>query len=155
MAKLNIESCPRIISTAATLLTLEIGQRFRRHYKQYRSDTTEIATRNELLEICERMQSLSYSLHNILSSSGYVFPFMMILSRKISDHFDHLHSRLLLFDTDHIYSLIPLLDEKRKFWRKSEHVSFYDKYLEDYLEHTFSDELTSIKNQIESLPELS
>ena len=155
MAKLDMESESRIISTAATLLTLEIGQRFRRHYRQYRSETVDSISRDELVEISERIESLSYSLHNILSSSGYALPFMMVLSRKISDHFDQLHSRLLLFDADHIYSLIPLIDEQRKFWRASDKESFYSPYLNEHLEHAFSSEMSLIKKKIAALPELS
>lgn len=155
MAKLNMESESRIISTAATLLTLEIGQRFRRHYRQYRSETVDSVSRDELIEISERIASLSYSLHNILSSSGYALPFMMVLSRKISDHFDQLHSRLLLFDADHIYSLSPLIDEQRKIWRKSDQETFYSTELDHYLELTFPDALSEISTKIDTLPELS
>jgi hypothetical protein len=155
MAKLNMESDNRIISTAATLLTLEISQRFRRNYKQYRSETTESASRRELIELCEKIQSLSFSLHNILSSSGYVLPFMLVLSRKISGNFDHLHSLLLLFDADHIHTLIPLIDEQRKVWRKSDQEDFYSIELDYYLEHTFPVALSEIGNKIGALPELS
>lgn len=155
MAKLDMESESRIISTAATLLTLEIGQRFQRHYRQYRCKTGESVSRDELIEICERIESLAYSLHNILSSSGYALPFMMVLSRKISDHFDQLHSQLLLFDADHIYTLIPFVDEQRKFWRSSDKENFYCADLDHYLEHSFPDRISTIKNKTDSLPEFS
>ncbi|MGF1671924.1 MAG: hypothetical protein ACFCU6_15880 [Balneolaceae bacterium] len=155
MAELNDRKSARFLSTAAALLTLEIGHRFQRHYREYRSESDEKASRSDLLKKCETIRSYSFSLHNLSVSSEYGFPFMMVLARKISDHFDQLHNQLLLFDPDDIYTIIPVIDKQRNFWRKSDRTDFYGKHLENYLEHTFSVELSSLKNQVELLPRLS
>ena len=137
MAQLNPDSEAQILSASAALLTLEVGYRFERHRKKYGSDPDETASTEQLEKLIDQLNTLAYSLHNLLGESLYAFPFVMVLAQKISDRLDELHDRLLNFDPDDIYKIIPRLDEERTFWRYARNDQYSINELEYHLEHRF------------------
>jgi len=152
MAQLNTASEARILSASATLLTLEIGYRFGRHLKKYSTEPDEPASAGHLMFLLDHLNSLAFSLHNLLGESVYAYPFVMVLSQKISDRLDELHDGLLNFDPDEICEIIPPLDNERSFWRAARNGPFAASELEYHLEHRFSGFLNRCRKLISSLP---
>src|SRR5690625_7487952 len=73
-----------------------------------------------LLELILDIQSLVYTLHNLMEKEDEEeAPFYVSIAGTINDAFEEVHRNVLFYEPDEIIPIIPEIDEQRKIGRAS------------------------------------
>lgn len=158
MAKLNNSDSSVPFAAAVTAMSLGMSKRLMRNFRYYQKYQPETITRDKLLEICRDIRFDIFSLQNLYLNRPEQHtntPFKVMIAKRVSDHFEELHRKLLFFDVDDITDIIPIIDQQRRFWDEAVEPGFYENDLPEKLQQILSSVYPDLENQIKKLPEKS
>ncbi|HLR89631.1 MAG TPA: hypothetical protein VK040_01625 [Balneolaceae bacterium] len=141
------------LTAASTSMMLVESLRLIRNYRYYNNIPGNSITRASLLEQIRYIQSLAYTLHNLMEKEDEEeAPFYVSIAGTINDAFEEVHRNVLFYEPDEIIPIIPEIDEQRRFWSGFCDTGFYNDDLVQKLEDTIPDKLRSLEKGLEKLP---